>query len=104
MQLVQVAGAAAGGFEVGGDAVVVEVVVAGVQQCGADAVALAAGSNGEDREVLVRRAGRVVFFQGATPASTNDSTAGTPSRSRASADDTRPGRAACCAGDTDNTP
>ena len=37
--------------------------MAGGQQRGADAPALAAGVNGQDREVLVRRPGRVVVVQ-----------------------------------------
>ena len=41
---------------------------------------------------------------GATPASTNDSTAGTPRRSRASADDTLFRRAACWVRDIVSTP
>jgi len=48
--LVQVAGARAGGFEVNGHAVAVEVLVACVQQRGAVSLALAAVGGGKDRE------------------------------------------------------
>jgi hypothetical protein len=50
---VEVAGARAGGFQVGGHAVTVEVAVAGVQQRRADAPALATGADRQDREVLM---------------------------------------------------
>lgn len=47
--LVQVAGARAGGLEVGGHAVAVEVLVPCAQQRGAASLALAAGGDGKDR-------------------------------------------------------
>jgi hypothetical protein len=48
---------------VSGHAVAVEVNVAGGQQRGAGALALAAGAHGQDRQVLVGHVGRMVVFQ-----------------------------------------
>src|SRR5580704_11345386 len=58
---VDLAGALAGGLQVGGLAV--QCLVEGAQQRGALALALACGPDGEDREVVVRAAGGVGAFQ-----------------------------------------
>src|SRR5712691_2441327 len=58
--LVEAAGPLAGCFEVGGDALPVQGGVVGGQEGGAGAVALPAGADGEDGQVVVRGAGQVM--------------------------------------------
>ena len=58
------AGSLAGGLQVGGLADLgVEVAVVGLQQRGADALALPVGPDGQDRQVMVGEPGRVMLVQ-----------------------------------------
>jgi hypothetical protein len=57
---VEAAGALVGGFQVGGDALVLKCGVAGVQQCGACALPLPVRADSQDGQVVVEDSGRVV--------------------------------------------
>lgn len=57
---VQAAGALVGGFQVGRDALVLKVGVAGVQQRGAGALALAVRADRQDGQVVMEDSRRVV--------------------------------------------